>query len=892
MDLRGHDLRLPSSWVPAPPASRQGAQPAGANWLESVAGFSVDLTGGETAVAALASFPSPAVNFTTSVPMFFTGEPINGVEQSTAQLLLNGKLMLNGDLLLHGTTHYINGRASSFPQEETALVPYSANGTIVIYEGQLHSLKKVRPKVILDAETNRMWNLLMGKESNGVEGTEADKKKWWEEERRVFRGRADSFIAKMHLVQRHLYPVKNIKKYISDTGDRRFSPWKGSVLDSVIGVFLTQNVSDHLSSSAFMSMAARFPPGSRGNPIVLEEKDQVQVKDSPCSDTPLVAADDSNLIRAEEIKAPGDVDSSKASVVSSQNSSDDPRPKIDHCGSYSDSNSEVECSIMNNNRCSLESRISFTELLEMAGKSIEGGLCSLPFASGTSMPPGCSNLPPYLPVKEVPDAVRCFTTIEGGKISNHRKDSAVSEGSGQIKKRGRPKVEKVNPLDWDGLRREACRSGVRKGRSSDTMDSLDWEAVKRADVDEISRTIRERGMNNMLAERIKGFLDRLENDHGSIDLEWLRDVPPAKANYPMLETIQKYLWPRLCTLDQRTLYELHYQMITFGKVFCTKSRPNCNACPMRGECKHFASAFASARLALPGPEERRLATSSMEHNHAPLGNPYLVPQLDGIPLRREEGTKNNCEPIIEEPDSPEPECTQIPDIEDGFYEDPDEIPVIRLNIKEFSQNLQDYMQQNSSTELQDVDFSKALVMINQETASIPVPKLKNVSRLRTEHRLDQREAHDPCPYLLAIWTPGETAQSVEPPESCCSAQSTGKLCEQRTCFSCNSVREAQSQTVRGTLLVFADHESSLIPIDVPRSLIWSLPRRTVYFGTSIPTIFRGLAIQEIQNCFWRGFVCVRGFDRKTRGPRPLMARLHFPASKVTRDKRTAGKDNE
>ena len=31
------------------------------------------------------------------------------------------------------------------------------------------------------------------------------------------------------------------------SGDRHFSPWKGSVVDSVVGVFLTQNVSDHLS---------------------------------------------------------------------------------------------------------------------------------------------------------------------------------------------------------------------------------------------------------------------------------------------------------------------------------------------------------------------------------------------------------------------------------------------------------------------------------------------------------------------------------------------------------------------------------------------------------------------------------------------------------------------
>jgi hypothetical protein len=32
---------------------------------------------------------------------------------------------------------------------------------------------------------------------------------------------------------------------------------------------------------------------------------------------------------------------------------------------------------------------------------------------------------------------------------------------------------------------------------------------------------------------------------------------------------------------------------------------------------------------------------------------------------------------------------------------------------------------------------------------------------------------------------------------------------------------------------------------------------------------------------------VRGFDRISRAPRPLYARLHFPASKVTRNKKGA-----
>ena len=46
--------------------------------------------------------------------------------------------------------------------------------------------------------------------------------------------------------------------------------------------------------------------------------------------------------------------------------------------------------------------------------------------------------------------------------------------------------------------------------------------------------------------------------------------------------------------------------------------------------------------------------------------------------------------------------------------------------------------------------------------------------------------------------------------------------------------------------VFADDESSLNPISVPRSWIWNLKRRTVYFGTSVPTIFKGKDIKFIQ----------------------------------------------
>jgi hypothetical protein len=98
----------------------------------------------------------------------------------------------------------------------------------------------------------------------------------------------------------------------------------------------------------------------------------------------------------------------------------------------------------------------------------------------------------------------------------------------------------------------------------------------------------------------------------------------------------------------------------------------------------------------------------------------------------------NHQPIIEEPPSPEPEPenaeTKEDTIEDFYCEDPDYIPTIDLNIKEFTQNLKTYMHANN-LEIEHADMSKALVAITPEAASIPTRKLKNVSRLRTEHQV-------------------------------------------------------------------------------------------------------------------------------------------------------------
>ncbi|XP_047046196.1 protein ROS1A-like [Lolium rigidum] len=1115
------------------------------------------------------------------------------------------------------------------PEPHGALVPYKGeSGAIVPYEGKVKR-KHARVKVNLDPVTALMWKLLMEPDMvDGSEEMDKDKEKWLDEERKIFRGRIDSFIARMHLVQ----------------GDRRFSPWKGSVVDSVVGVFLTQNVSDHLSSSAFMALAAKFPakpevsriPASRmfhamseengdcsglfgdsvklqggilveeashttGSLVITEEEGSNSVglfENSPgdgvdcaagvyCNsygtlpvrlhESKTLAAGTKSVVEAEDV-ALEDVVSSQDSAISSQSSPDYLFNMTDHMFPSTYVNFTAEDSVGRNMPNGTSNSTTYTELLRMqelkskfnekiglseydrfpepcANKGsmpsevhhlsskhqplhasvsrhhngqahlpdlthvsylersayngfhsndtraetifngplptpgidsdktkmadsltallydVDGSLSQekIHFPSATTrgadfispimdkyFHPSCSETVSFAKEHSIQnnlsrnDAVAAFVeqhvslnlqekfTTKAKQIGGEKHQSGCSQqydNVGLLKnkdgshfssnlyqseksnspllqdvasdsvekpkdtkkaflevpadksktKKTRAGARKKKTYDWDILRKEVIANRGNEERGQNAKDALDWETIRQIDVKEISDTIRERGMNNMLSERIKAFLNRLVTDHGAIDLEWLRYVDPDKAKeyllsirglglksvecvrlltlhhmafpvdtnvgricvrlgwvplqplpeslqlhllelYPMLENIQKYLWPRLCKLDQRTLYELHYQMITFGKVFCTKSKPNCNACPMRAECKHFASAFASARLALPGPEEKSLVTTgkpiAAESCHQPYISSRPVNQLEWN-SHAHDHVLDNRQPIIEEPASPEPEpeTAEIKEsaIEDLFFDDPEEIPTIKLNFEEFAQNLKNYMQVNN-IEIEDADMSNALVAITPEAASIPTPKLKNISRLRTEHQVyelpdshpllegyDQREPDDPCPYLLSIWTPGETAQSTDAPKTSCNSYESGELCDSSACFSCNSIREAQAQKVRGTILVpcrtamrgsfplngtyfqvnevFADHDSSRNPVDVPRSWIWDLPKRTVYFGTSTPSIFKGLTTEEIQHCFWKGFVCVRGFDRISRAPRPLYARLHFPASKVTRNKK-------
>ncbi|XP_017225884.2 DNA glycosylase/AP lyase ROS1-like [Daucus carota subsp. sativus] len=513
------------------------------------------------------------------------------------------------------------------------------------------------------------------------------------------------------------------------------------------------------------------------------------------------------------------------------------------------------------------------------------------------------------------------------------------------------------------------------------MDAVDWEVVRQANVDEVAEIIKDQGMNNVIAGKIKDFLNKIVEEQGCPDLEWLRDVPPEEAKtyllnifgiglksvecirlltlhhvafpvdtnvrrvavrlgwvplkplpeglqmhllemYPVVNSIQKYLYPRLCTLDQEKLYLLHYHLITFGKIFCTKRKPNCNACPMRGECKYFASAFASHRLDLPSPERKDIVTTQNFVAKTPL-----VLQIDPDVSDREYqhifsklGSKHlrqKCEPIIEYPASPGP--SEPEDIEDlfkvsnelndfGNYDD-DDIPIIRIDSEACMNNIIEYAKgSNISFEGEN---SKILALLNSSNA-LPMPPLKHAGRLRTVHQVyelpddhpilddvDKRDPDDPSPYLFAVWNEGKHRSSVS------HTSSTRKQvrynivcnCSEPDCESlvCGTllipVRSANHGTfpLNGTYFqvneVFADDESSERPIVVPRDWLWGLTRRNLYRGTSPATIFKGFTLYHIQHAFCKGFFCNRGFNREKRCTTTLGHRFHIntmqPKEKAT-----------
>ncbi|CAO2038316.1 unnamed protein product [Urochloa humidicola] len=646
----------------------------------------------------------------------------------------------------------------------SALVRIWGSAPLDIARHENHG-KRLWTKVLgLCEETLRVCDVLAkwdGSHSESFEGFDIGSGPEWDQTRRGFERLVDIFIAEM----------------LDLMGPRKFSPWGGSLIDSVVGTFLTQNVADNLSSHAFMNLAAKFPPRKRCH------------KAEDCSNTAFSV----------------DVPSSS----------------------------------------------------------------------------------------------------------------------------------------WKELREEAYRKGY--SDRSRTSDAVDWESVLHAPLAEVAKCIEVRGQHYILAVRIQVFLEHVKNSQdGSFDLDWLRCISREKAknfllsihgigeksadcirllslrhkafpvdvnvarivtrlgwvklqplngaefhlinSYPVMRDVQKYLWPRLCTIDKEKLYELHCLMITFGKVMCTKINPNCSACPFSAKCKYYNSSLA--RKSLPAPEKHEHEHGEQQSSIVASGrfllssdscrpsSQHMYQHQIEISRTAETSRTHNCEPIVEMPHSPEHEY-EAPNEQEGSSEDylcdlEDIVPEgVQYDGEIDLCSAKHVLNSRSWTP----KCGKDLVVINPNSSFRPNKKLKNVGRLRTEHNayilpddhvileeFEERVPEDTCPYLLVVIS--------------CPDDYTVEGTVLMPCRTANRDKFPLNGTYFQANEVFADHSSSRRPITILRECIGMLDRTIVYFGSSIHSITRGQARHDLEECLKKGYVCVRGFHRRTREPMRLCSSLH------------------
>ncbi|XP_074312434.1 DEMETER-like protein 3 [Silene latifolia] len=700
--------------------------------------------------------------------------------------------------------------------------------------------------------------------------------------------KTDDFYEKIRFEEERINLFKKMGKFLQEMyyyqGSKDFIKWNGSVLDSVVGVYLTQNVSDFLSSNAYMNLASKYPI----KPPTNNEMDSEVMSSQGSSET---------------------VGSSQKVIVEHPDDEEEPIPDpIDEEpwlkegekeGEYDDALREMLASM------------PYLQESKKKGKQvkdihIDWEKIRVRFSQKSQRKPENEDSVDW-------DAVR---------------KTAQNNVAAAIRHRGQHNIM-------------ALKIQQALNRIVDDHGSLDVEWLRDAPP-EVAKAyllsfhglgLKSVECMRLLSLRHLGFPVDVNIGRIAIRLGWvpIKPLPPGMPfhllqKYPLEDEIQKYLSSRLCHLKQETLYRIHYQMIQFGKVFCHKRSPNCRACPFKSDCRYYASLSESSRQALPGPGRK----TKKSKKHQIIQNPF-----DRI-IRRPSGslpslTSNisSCSEIcassldvesssqlatlfgnvsqnpvyfVEIPSSPKLEIEE----EEGHVRKAEQVELgdiedccdgymyhLELNSQDNERALLNYSQESNISSKSCA--SREMVSVSANVASLP--KLKSVARLRTEHQVyelpkdNQLLTHlkletqvGDVPYLLAIWTP-------EQMEKTCDNTEGGPCSSEGECTS----RDDDS-TIPGTLLipvqtalrrsfplngtyfqmneVFVDDETCKRPVSVPTSWIWNLKKRTLYCGTSASTIVRGTTEMEIRQCFRQGFICTRGFNRKTRAPVALSSRFH------------------
>jgi len=166
----------------------------------------------------------------------------------------------------------------------------------------------------------------------------------------------------------------------------------------------------------------------------------------------------------------------------------------------------------------------------------------------------------------------------------------------------------------------------------------DWDEVRRASPARIAKAIRQAGLANRKAPRIKAILQRVFEERGELSLEFLHDLPARQAQeylagFPgvgpktvacvLLFACRKPVLPvdthvhrlaqRIGLIGTRTnavraleelarlgpparVLEFHIQLIRHGRKVCTARKPQCPDCPLLDLCREGRKRLAAGEL--------------------------------------------------------------------------------------------------------------------------------------------------------------------------------------------------------------------------------------------------------------------------------------------------------
>ena len=173
-------------------------------------------------------------------------------------------------------------------------------------------------------------------------------------------------------------------------------------------------------------------------------------------------------------------------------------------------------------------------------------------------------------------------------------------------------------------------SDVNSHRAFDSLISTfgSWDTVAEASSDEIATAIACGGLSRIKAPRIKAILEEILNDHGSLDLGFLDELPlpearawlqalpgvgPKTASCVLLFSLGRPALPvdthvyrvsrRLGLIDSgvsparahqlleelvpaEAIYQFHLNMLAHGRGVCRAQRPRCHECVFGEGCFH------------------------------------------------------------------------------------------------------------------------------------------------------------------------------------------------------------------------------------------------------------------------------------------------------------------